>query len=343
MLDRGGLFTAIGSVESGTADLPDWIVEPLAEWVKSLQDPDGYFYNYQWTKASHGTSRLARDLSSSMSILNSLGLKPTYDTHLGDSGDHRVVPLPDAAVPVAYQNTHSTVSAVSKVVLAAHADYLENCDTLLAYLNDREANMGSSRFYGIGSNITSQMNQIIARDKELRKEYEKLPADQRTEPYESMVDLVIDWFNDRQNPETGHWESTDSHIAVSGILKIMGIYNSAKVPVAYAEKMALAAFNAIEGEEEFTSVAALYNTWSSILKILGNLRSYGKPEEVDGVMMTGVNKELSKNNLKFIDSVEKDGIKTVTELDYSGENGAQVTGYQVDLEKARQAKANDKE
>lgn len=67
---------------------------------------------------------------------------------------------------------------------------------------------------------------------------------------------------------------------------------------------------------------------------------------VDGVMMTGVNKELSKNNLKFIDSVEKDGIKTVTELDYSGENGAQVTGYQVDaikaqaeLEKARQANA----
>ena len=65
---------------------------------------------------------------------------------------------------------------------------------------------------------------------------------------------------------------------------------------------------------------------------------------VDGVMMTGVNKELSKNKLKFIDSVEKDGIKTTTELDYSGENGAQVTGYQVDaikaqaeLEKARQA------
>lgn len=60
---------------------------------------------------------------------------------------------------------------------------------------------------------------------------------------------------------------------------------------------------------------------------------------VDGVMMTGVNKELSKNKLKFIDSVEKDGIKTTTELDYSGENGAQVTGYQVDLEKARRANA----
>lgn len=259
----------------------------IGNYIKSLQDPNGYFYNYQWTKASHGTSRLARDLSSSMSILNHLAMKPTYNTPIGDKGDGIVVPLPDAAIPVAYQNTHSIATAVSKVVLAAHADYLESCETLLAYLNNLEKNMSSSRFYGIGSNITSQMNQIIARDKELRKEYEKLPADQRTEPYESMVDLVIDWFNDRQNPETGHWESTDSHIAVSGILKIMGIYNSAKVPVAYAEKMALAAFNAIEGKEEFTSAAALYNTWSSILKILNNLRSYGKPEEVDGVMMTG--------------------------------------------------------
>ena len=55
---------------------------------------------------------------------------------------------------------------------------------------------------------------------------------------------------------------------------------------------------------------------------------------VDGVMMTGVNKELSKNKLKFIDTVEKDGVKTTTELDYSGENGAQVTGYQVDAIRA---------
>ena len=55
---------------------------------------------------------------------------------------------------------------------------------------------------------------------------------------------------------------------------------------------------------------------------------------VDGIMMTGVNKELSKNKLKFIDSAEKDGIKTSTTVEYSNENGAQVTGYQVDAIKA---------
>lgn len=55
---------------------------------------------------------------------------------------------------------------------------------------------------------------------------------------------------------------------------------------------------------------------------------------VDGIMMTGVNKELSKNKLKFIDSAEKDGIKTSTTVEYSNENGAQVTGYQVDAIRA---------
>ena len=55
---------------------------------------------------------------------------------------------------------------------------------------------------------------------------------------------------------------------------------------------------------------------------------------VDGLMMVGMNKELSKNSLEFADIVEKDGIKTSTTLKYGNDNGAQVTGYQVDAIKA---------
>ena len=55
---------------------------------------------------------------------------------------------------------------------------------------------------------------------------------------------------------------------------------------------------------------------------------------VDGIMMTGVNKELSKNKLKFIDTAEKGDVKTSTTVEYSNENGDQVTGYQVDAIKA---------
>jgi hypothetical protein len=65
---------------------------------------------------------------------------------------------------------------------------------------------------------------------------------------------------------------------------------------------------------------------------------------VDGIMMTGVNKELSKNKLKFTDSAEKGDVKTTTIVEYSNENGEQITGYGVDaieaaaeLERAKQS------
>lgn len=55
---------------------------------------------------------------------------------------------------------------------------------------------------------------------------------------------------------------------------------------------------------------------------------------VDGVMATGLQKELSETSLSFTDSVEKDGVKTSTTVDYASKNGAQVTGYQVDAIRA---------
>ena len=51
---------------------------------------------------------------------------------------------------------------------------------------------------------------------------------------------------------------------------------------------------------------------------------------VNGIMMTGMNKELSENKLKFTDSAEKDGMKTSTTIEYSNKNGEQITGYGVD-------------
>lgn len=55
---------------------------------------------------------------------------------------------------------------------------------------------------------------------------------------------------------------------------------------------------------------------------------------VDGVMATGLQKEKSQTSLKFSDSVEKDGVKTSTTLEYGAKNGDQITGYAVDAIKA---------
>jgi len=59
----------------------------------------------------------------------------------------------------------------------------------------------------------------------------------------------------------------------------------------------------------------------------------------DGAMVTGLQKEKSKTTFKFEDTVEgKDGVKTVSSLDYSAENGDQITGYRVELEEAKQSR-----
>ena len=55
---------------------------------------------------------------------------------------------------------------------------------------------------------------------------------------------------------------------------------------------------------------------------------------VDGVMAAGLQKEKSQTSLKFADTVEKDGVKTSTTLEYGAKNGDQITGYAVDAIKA---------
>lgn len=50
---------------------------------------------------------------------------------------------------------------------------------------------------------------------------------------------------------------------------------------------------------------------------------------VDGIMATGLQKELSESSLKFADTAEKDGVKTSTTIEYGFKNGEQITGYGV--------------
>ena len=57
----------------------------------------------------------------------------------------------------------------------------------------------------------------------------------------------------------------------------------------------------------------------------------------NGVFVTGLNKENTQTNLVFEDTAEtEDGHKTGSKMTYVHKTGAQVTGYAVDLEQARQ-------
>ena len=66
--------------------LPTEMRNKIIEYVRGLQDPDGYFYHPQWGK-DIGVSRRARDLNWSMGIFRDLGGEPKYPTILNaDSG-----------------------------------------------------------------------------------------------------------------------------------------------------------------------------------------------------------------------------------------------------------------
>ena len=70
-------------------ELPDFMKERLVNWLKPLQDPNGYFYHPQWSRAASDAqlSRLGRDVNNAVAMLGWCGAKPTYMTPTGVAGD----------------------------------------------------------------------------------------------------------------------------------------------------------------------------------------------------------------------------------------------------------------
>ena len=251
--------SGMGWRNSGYANtIPDWMAEEVADFIYYLQDPDdGYFYHPQWGKGIT-TTRKSRDYSWCITILNTLGRKPRYSS---------ITSTASLTAPL----THSAVSAVSAVIAAdgelnvpAH---LVDEASFRAYLDNYSPQM-ATRSYSIGSELTSQSNQIIARDKTLKEQ----GADY------SLMDILIEWLNSHQNPETGTWDADRDYHSVNGLLKISGIYNSAKVPMPYAREAAQSAVDAIVSDEPVGAVVDIYNTWFSFGNITENLRNYGGAE-----------------------------------------------------------------
>ena len=251
-------------------------------YFKSLQKPDGKFYHPQWADeyAKGGyDSRIGRDLSWCMSILNSLGIAPTYSV-LNYTGDGVIVP-PKGLTSSVGESRAQLVSRVTRT--ASHAAHLENDKTFRDYLakllpGDAKPGVGSaSGFYGAGNTLTSQMSQIVSRDYELGTS----GADY------SLVDILIEWLNTYQNPETGVWAPSNvSYAGTNGLLKIYGIYSGAGVAMPYADRAAMFAVDALSSTETVKWCVDIYNIWFSIGGVLANISSYGKDATVGGVMMT---------------------------------------------------------
>lgn len=268
------VFYLSGLMESKGNDrrqaIPEWMQEGIIKFIKSLQDPEtGFFYHPQWGKefTDCHVLRRARDLSWCTSLLTDFGSAPTYDAPNGTKGDG-----------IAYDGTRvanitpcaAKSESSEEVDTAYYPPHLENAETFMQYLLKVEAERKGD-FYGTGSQLTSESPQFVARDVQLAKEGKDF----------RLMDIVCDWLDTKQSPETGFWTS------INGLLKVSGIYVRAKREIPRAELAVESALAFILSDKPAGSIVELYNPWHAIGNVIGTVRAYGKEAVIDGKVMSG--------------------------------------------------------
>ncbi len=259
--NRDGLYTEV---------ITDEMIEQIGDFIYSLEEPNGYFYHPQWGIEFTDTklSRRARDLDWCCMILKAFGRTPKYTTASGMKGEDVL----GTAFCLSGRLGQSCVSAVSKVILTAtdsYAPHLQDADAFALYLAGKDIRNSS---YSVGNELTSQTAQIQERDRQIGTPDDPTP----------LMDCLVEWLNENQNPETGTWDykkPTDAgysaYYGVNGLMKISGIYSSHKALMPNAEAAVRSAISDAMSEADATDIVNVYNPWVAIRTVLGNLRDYG--------------------------------------------------------------------
>ena len=248
---------------------PDFLKDGIIKFIKSRQDPNGFFYHPQWSHemVDSSLSRRARDLSKAIATLKKLGALPTYPNAIGsdydgiDADGNRVLEVSSVSLTEPLRNT--SVLAVSKVVATATAvpAHLVSDVTFKAWLDTLDINGDS---YTVGNGLSAQAGQIVARDKQLKKE---------GKPY-LLSQILIDWLNEHCYESTGHWSSVADYEGINGLLKISGAYIEiaksglgVNTRLPYPEQTLNSLVDALRTEEYARTDCYAYNVWYSICNL----------------------------------------------------------------------------
>ena len=293
--------------------IPDIMKYRLVYYIKSLQHPNGYFYDPGVSKAnldSSGRTRLGRDLGWCTSMLETLGEKPTYNTPLGDKGDGKTpdeywasLGL-DIAPPVVKRHpaddpfypsitlgslSDSATVAVSKVVSAsevvatAAGDFISSFENFIDYLEG--LNMDGNP-YSAGNDINASDSQIFAASKKMGV---YTPAEGASEKYTkyaglTMNEILLKYLNSKINPNTGlHGLPTDKYpngtefLYTNGFFKLIGVYSALGEAYPYPIEAANALLDGMVSDQpSTTNICEVYNIWSAIQSLRSNVQRFNK-------------------------------------------------------------------
>ena len=300
--------------EGGHDVIPEWMQQQIVKFIKSLQDPNGYFYHPQWGGQSFAdrrafmdkdyASRLGRDLKWAENMLRRFGASPTYKTPTGMPGDGLLADGTPAVIATSKTTLTGKLGAsaatmVSKVIAVSDDSrkHLESPEEMLKYLNSLELDADGylADSYHAGNLIESQTSQIVARDK-------VLDPTEKTTP---LATTVKNFFDSKQNQENGAWTGGDviDYESVNGILKISGAYNGIEQEIPNPIKAIKTAMLGITMETPPTTVCYVLNPWYAITMIIQNVEKYNSSPDKSQVEadIKALRAEITENAVELID------------------------------------------
>jgi hypothetical protein len=139
---------------------------------------------------------------------------------------------------------------------------MKDKESFTAYLGTLDIRNSS---YSVGNLLTAISPQISYRDEVLKSE----GADY------SLMEILLNWLNENQNPENGMWHPETNYYAVNGLMKTSGVYGKAGVLMPMAGKAVMAAIDAMTTDEIPNAVTCVYNTWFAAERVMRHMRAYG--------------------------------------------------------------------
>jgi len=266
---QSGLIDKVGPLDVA---IPKEMQRAMVRFTKSCQSENGFFYHPHWSVEDMdlSISRRGRDLGWATQILATFGSAPTYDTPNGKVGDG----LDADGNPVAQKKKEASEkqSADTTPPPRKYAAYLENKETFLEYLSEVDL---VNKSYHWGNMFNSTIGQIRARAKELIAE----GADY------DLVQILIDWFNERIYPETGYWGHEVNMAGANGFFKIIAVYNSVgKYYPASVNGMESVLESILGDEVDKDNCCSVFNLWSCISIIKKNVSQYGDEQTREQVL-----------------------------------------------------------
>ena len=335
-LESSGMLSGLGKYRD---NIPKLMKYSIIYYCKSIQAPDGYFYDPQYSK--HTAS--GRDLSWCTDMLRLFESAPVYDTPNGYAGDgisadefwdgliasglvEEGTPRPLNLVKMKEDNLQgkltasldvSVSEAVSKIKLTATTmDYLSDYRAYIDYLHS--INVDTDPYTGCGY-LNGTYNQVKTQSDVLFKKQGAFVYDESYgEEYRmydgmNLKEITITYFNSKINPETGMCGKASSlnptgreYLFTNGFFKIIPVYNSFAVPYPYAEQAAETLLMALLSDQASTqNICDVYNVWSGLNDLKTNVKKYADSKTQETVLKM-IDDGIKENGAEaIINSYEK--------------------------------------